>query len=187
MGIASHALLCLFLTRNGTSKVGAFTKGRRRIHSWMASRCSCGTKRMIQPPNAGCLRVSASPEDGVTRRIDSARKKCWHRCQRQPSTNMKNDTNAGSGCPDTTCSASSSPKTLLLARTSRNISEWIMLSSELERELNESYEKIRECVDRLGACADGYSETREAIADLAAILPQNARAMASGESESPLK
>jgi hypothetical protein len=46
-------------------------------------------------------------------------------------------------------------------------------SKKLERERNAAYAKIRDCVTRLDAFADGYAETREAIADLAAILPEN--------------
>ena len=46
-------------------------------------------------------------------------------------------------------------------------------SKKLERERNAAYAKIRDCVTRLDAFADGYAETREAIAGLAAILPEN--------------
>jgi hypothetical protein len=35
-------------------------------------------------------------------------------------------------------------------------------------------DKIQECVTRLDACADRYEDTRQAIADLAAILHENA-------------
>lgn len=42
------------------------------------------------------------------------------------------------------------------------------------RERNAAYAKIRDCVARLETHADGYTETRKAIADLAAILPENA-------------
>lgn len=37
-----------------------------------------------------------------------------------------------------------------------------------------AYAKIRECVTRLEECADRYAETREAIADISAILRENA-------------
>lgn len=30
---------------------------------------------------------------------------CWHRCQRENAMNTQSNSNAGSGCPDTTCSA----------------------------------------------------------------------------------
>ena len=42
------------------------------------------------------------------------------------------------------------------------------------RERDAAYAKIRDCVARLEAHADGYAETRKAIADLVAILPDNA-------------
>lgn len=51
-------------------------------------------------------------------------------------------------------------------------------SKKMELERNAAYAKIRDCVTRLDVCADGYAETREAIADLAAILSENAGVLA---------
>lgn len=56
-------------------------------------------------------------------------------------------------------------------------------SEKMEQERNAAYAKIRDCVARLDACADGYAETRDAIADLAAILPENVTEHPTADSE----
>jgi hypothetical protein len=40
------------------------------------------------------------------------RKMCWHRCQREKSMKTQLNYNAGSGCPDTACYASSVPEVM---------------------------------------------------------------------------
>jgi hypothetical protein len=46
------------------------------------------------------IAVSESPETGCDRRMESSaqHKMCWHGCQCQRNTDMKKDSNAGSGC-----------------------------------------------------------------------------------------
>jgi hypothetical protein len=58
--------------------------------------------------------------------------------------------------------------------TTEKINNEIEALVDALRERDAAYAKIRCCVARLETHADAYTETRKAIADLAAILPENA-------------
>jgi len=54
-----------------------------------------------RPRRMGCEK--RHPLDASS--FSAERKMRWHRCQRQPNTNMKKHSDAGSGCSGTTCSS----------------------------------------------------------------------------------